>query len=27
VLVLIDLSKGRYVTDNEGNVTGLEPSP
>ena len=27
VLVLIDLSKGRYVTDDEGNVTGLEPSP
>ena len=25
VLVLIDLSKGRYATDDEGNVTGLEP--
>lgn len=25
VLVLIDLSKGRYVTDAEGNVTGLQP--
>ena len=22
-LVLLDLSKGRYVTDSEGNVTGL----
>ena len=26
VLALIDLSKGRYATDDEGNVTGLEPS-
>ena len=26
VLTLIDLSKGRYATDDEGNVTGLEPS-
>jgi predicted enzyme related to lactoylglutathione lyase len=25
VLVLIDLSKGRYATDAEGNVTGVEP--
>lgn len=25
VLVLIDLSKGRYVTDEAGNVTGLVP--
>jgi predicted enzyme related to lactoylglutathione lyase len=26
VLVLLDLSKGRYVTDDQGSVTGLEPS-
>ncbi len=25
-LVLLDLSKGRYVTDAEGNVTGIEPN-
>ncbi len=25
-LVLLDLSKGRYVTDDEGNVTGVEPT-
>jgi predicted enzyme related to lactoylglutathione lyase len=25
VLVLIDLSKGRYATDDERNVTGVEP--
>ena len=24
-LVLVDLSKGRYVTDGTGNVTGVEP--
>jgi predicted enzyme related to lactoylglutathione lyase len=24
-LVLIDLSKGRYATDEAGNVTGLQP--
>jgi hypothetical protein len=24
-LVLVDLSKGRYVTDASGNVTGVEP--
>ncbi len=27
VLVLIDLSKGRYVTDDAGNTTGLERAP
>jgi len=26
VLVLIDLSKGRYATDNEGNVTAVVPT-
>jgi predicted enzyme related to lactoylglutathione lyase len=25
VLVLLDLSKGRYVTDTRGNVTGVAP--
>lgn len=25
-LVLLDLSKGRYVTDAEGDVTGVEPA-
>ena len=25
VLVLIDLSKGRYVTDADGSVTGVDP--
>jgi predicted enzyme related to lactoylglutathione lyase len=25
VLVLIDLSEGRYTTDDTGNVTGVEP--
>jgi predicted enzyme related to lactoylglutathione lyase len=24
-LVLLDMSKGRYVTDSEGNVTGVQP--
>jgi predicted enzyme related to lactoylglutathione lyase len=26
-LVLVDLSKGRYVTDETGTVTGVSPSP
>ncbi|MGP3962494.1 VOC family protein [Nonomuraea sp. 3N208] len=26
-LVLVDLSKGRYVTDESGTVTGVSPSP
>jgi predicted enzyme related to lactoylglutathione lyase len=26
VLVLVDLGKGRYVTDADGNVTGVRPS-
>jgi predicted enzyme related to lactoylglutathione lyase len=26
VLVLVDLSKGRYVTDESGQVTGIEPA-
>lgn len=26
-LVLVDLSKGRYVTDESGAVTGVSPSP
>jgi len=26
-LVLLDLSAGRYVTDPEGNVIGVEPAP
>jgi len=26
VLVLLDLSKGHYVTDDTGNVTGVNPS-
>lgn len=25
ILVLVDLSKGRYTTDDEGAVTGVEP--
>ena len=25
ILVLVDLSKGRYVTDSAGNVTGVNP--
>ncbi len=24
-LLLVDLSKGRYVTDSAGNVTGVSP--
>ncbi len=24
-LVLLDMSKGRLVTDTEGNITGVEP--
>lgn len=27
VLVLVDLSKGRYVTDQAGRVTGVTPAP
>ena len=26
-LVLLDLSKGHYVTDGTGNVTGVQPGP
>jgi hypothetical protein len=26
VLVLIDLSKGRYVTDQAGRVSGVDPA-